>query len=462
MDAAAAVQATQPSNHGAAVFETTKTVNAHASNQVNNNIAAEMKEPELSEPLDDNQPQAEEDLVDQAGNSDPNMVGVDPGMMADSNSPKQTFVPCKVCGDKASGYHYGVTSCEGCKGFFRRSIQKQIEYRCLRDGKCLVIRLNRNRCQYCRFKKCLAVGMSRDCKSGKQYVRYGRVPKRSRSTEEQRVTTTDNSVGPEPVPTTESKQLALYDIILTISQAHHAQSQYTDDKIKAIVKKPVSLLIAQDGIPAPSPMSLEAQRLIGWQNLAVLMTPSIQKVVEFGKRLPGFADIVQDDQLILMKMGFFEVWLTRITRMFNKTEQTLTFGDGSVVAKEHLEIIYSSDFVKAMFDFAYGMNELHLNDTEIGLLTGMVIATSDRPGLSDPHAVESMQDGLIEALKLQISRNHSAEINLFSCLLMKLPELRTLGSYHNEHVQWFRQHWASLKLPPLFSEIFDIIKNEEV
>uniref|UniRef100_A0A1B0B574 Nuclear receptor domain-containing protein n=1 Tax=Glossina palpalis gambiensis TaxID=67801 RepID=A0A1B0B574_9MUSC len=47
-------------------------------------------------------------------------------------------------------------------GFFRRSIQKQIEYRCLRDGKCLVIRLNRNRCQYCRFKKCLSAGMSRD------------------------------------------------------------------------------------------------------------------------------------------------------------------------------------------------------------------------------------------------------------------------------------------------------------
>ena len=39
---------------------------------------------------------------------------------ADSNSttPSKSFVPCKVCGDKASGYHYGVTSCEGCKVSF--------------------------------------------------------------------------------------------------------------------------------------------------------------------------------------------------------------------------------------------------------------------------------------------------------------------------------------------------------
>ncbi|XP_030203154.1 nuclear receptor subfamily 1 group D member 2b isoform X2 [Gadus morhua] len=82
---------------------------------------------------------------------------------------------CKVCGDVASGFHYGVHACEGCKGFFRRSIQQNILYKkCLKDDGCPIMRINRNRCQQCRFKKCLLVGMSRDS------VRFGRIPKREK------------------------------------------------------------------------------------------------------------------------------------------------------------------------------------------------------------------------------------------------------------------------------------------
>eukprot|EP00080_Pristionchus_pacificus_P006977 PDM66997.1 nhr-2 [Pristionchus pacificus] len=72
---------------------------------------------------------------------------------------------CVVCEDRASGYHYGVLSCEGCKGFFRRSISKNEEYVCQRQFKdsCIINKGSRNRCQACRLAKCMKMGMSKDC-----------------------------------------------------------------------------------------------------------------------------------------------------------------------------------------------------------------------------------------------------------------------------------------------------------
>ncbi|KAK7862800.1 hypothetical protein R5R35_004153 [Gryllus longicercus] len=69
---------------------------------------------------------------------------------------------CVVCGDRASGRHYGAISCEGCKGFFKRSIRKQLGYQCRGSKNCEVTKHHRNRCQYCRLQKCLAMGMRSD------------------------------------------------------------------------------------------------------------------------------------------------------------------------------------------------------------------------------------------------------------------------------------------------------------
>ncbi|KAF2361071.1 Zinc finger nuclear hormone receptor-type [Trinorchestia longiramus] len=72
---------------------------------------------------------------------------------------------CVVCGDRASGRHYGAISCEGCKGFFKRSIRKQLGYTCRNAKSCEVTKHHRNRCQYCRLQKCLKMGMRSDCKT---------------------------------------------------------------------------------------------------------------------------------------------------------------------------------------------------------------------------------------------------------------------------------------------------------
>ncbi|XP_063093850.1 nuclear receptor subfamily 2 group C member 2 isoform X3 [Cavia porcellus] len=66
---------------------------------------------------------------------------------------------CVVCGDKASGRHYGAVSCEGCKGFFKRSVRKNLTYSCRSSQDCVINKHHRNRCQFCRLKKCLEMGM---------------------------------------------------------------------------------------------------------------------------------------------------------------------------------------------------------------------------------------------------------------------------------------------------------------
>ncbi|XP_036375917.1 nuclear receptor subfamily 2 group C member 1-like [Megalops cyprinoides] len=81
---------------------------------------------------------------------------------SDQSPAKPVVEYCVVCGDKASGRHYGAVSCEGCKGFFKRSIRKNLVYTCRGSGECVINKHHRNRCQYCRLQRCMAFGMKQD------------------------------------------------------------------------------------------------------------------------------------------------------------------------------------------------------------------------------------------------------------------------------------------------------------
>lgn len=83
----------------------------------------------------------------------------------DQNETSKEELPrrlCLVCGDIASGFHYGVASCEACKAFFKRTIQGNIEYTCPANSECEINKRRRKACQACRFQKCLMMGMLKE------------------------------------------------------------------------------------------------------------------------------------------------------------------------------------------------------------------------------------------------------------------------------------------------------------
>ncbi|CAI2356295.1 unnamed protein product [Caenorhabditis sp. 36 PRJEB53466] len=74
------------------------------------------------------------------------------------------FLPgelCCVCGDVASGIHYSVPACNGCKTFFRRVVLENRTYSCKNNGDCIIDKSMRCSCRHCRYKKCIVAGMDR-------------------------------------------------------------------------------------------------------------------------------------------------------------------------------------------------------------------------------------------------------------------------------------------------------------
>uniref|UniRef100_A0A914UYP4 Uncharacterized protein n=1 Tax=Plectus sambesii TaxID=2011161 RepID=A0A914UYP4_9BILA len=81
-------------------------------------------------------------------------------LSSSSDAPKRAGLTCRVCGDVANCKHYGVNACNGCKGFFRRSVTRNSIYKCRRDGSCQIAKEQRNSCRACRLQQCIDAGMN--------------------------------------------------------------------------------------------------------------------------------------------------------------------------------------------------------------------------------------------------------------------------------------------------------------
>ncbi|XP_045418241.1 retinoic acid receptor RXR-alpha isoform X2 [Lemur catta] len=174
---------------------------------------------------------------------------------------------CAICGDRSSGKHYGVYSCEGCKGFFKRTVRKDLTYTCRDNKDCLIDKRQRNRCQYCRYQKCLAMGMKREAVQEER--------QRGKERSESEVESTSSASEDMPVEKILEAELAV------------------EPKTGACVE-------ANTGLHPSSPNDPVT-------NICQAADKQLFTLVEWAKRIPHFSELPLDDQVILLRAGWNEL-----------------------------------------------------------------------------------------------------------------------------------------------------------
>ncbi|XP_075301403.1 nuclear receptor ROR-gamma [Opisthocomus hoazin] len=190
-----------------------------------------------------------------------------------------------------------------------------------------------------------------------------------------------------------------------------------------------------------------------WQRCAARVTEAIQHVVEFAKRLRGFMDLCQNDQIVLLKAGAMEVVLVRMCRAFNSDNRTVFF-EGKYAGAELFRSLGCHELIGSIFDFAQSLCALHCSESEVAFLSALVLVNAGRPWLQEQAKVARLQGRLELAFRVLLRRTQREG------LLARLPppsRLRALCAQHVEQLQAFRRlHPAALPaaFPPLYRELF--------
>ncbi|XP_053262058.1 bile acid receptor isoform X4 [Podarcis raffonei] len=312
---------------------------------------------------------------------------------------------CVVCGDKASGYHYNALTCEGCKGFFRRSITKNATYKCKNGGNCEMDMYMRRKCQKCRLQKCKEVGMLAECLLTEIQCKSKRLRKNISQPVDQ--TTGEDTEGPD------LKQMS------TTTKLYKLQEEF----------------------------SAEENFLI----LTEMATSHVQVLVEFTKRLPGFQTLDHEDQIALLKGSAVEAMFLRSAEIFNRK---LPVGHADLLEERIRNSGISDEYIIPMFNFYKSVGELKMRQEEYALLTAIVILSPDRQYIQDRESVEKLQEPLLEVLQKFCKLYHTDSPQHFACLLGRLTELRTFNHHHADMLMSWRVN--DHKFTPLLCEIWDV------
>ncbi|XP_063287628.1 retinoic acid receptor RXR-beta isoform X1 [Pelobates fuscus] len=305
---------------------------------------------------------------------------------------------CAICGDRSSGKHYGVYSCEGCKGFFKRTIRKDLTYTCRDNKDCVVDKRQRNRCQYCRYQKCLATGMKREA----IYVPAVQ-EERQRGREREGEAEYSGAIN-EEMP------------VEKILEAELAVEQKSDQSL--------------EGGGSPSdPVT----------NICQAADKQLFTLVEWAKRIPHFSELLLDDQVILLRAGWNELLIASFSHRSISVKDGILLATGLHV---HRNSAHSAGvgaiFDRVLTELVSKMRDMRMDKTELGCLRAIILFNPDAKGLSNPGDVEVLREKVYASLESYCKQKYPDQQGRFAKLLLRLPALRSIGLKCLEHLFFFK------------------------
>ncbi|XP_049800160.1 nuclear receptor subfamily 2 group E member 1 [Schistocerca nitens] len=283
-------------------------------------------------------------------------------------------IPCKVCQDHSSGKHYGIFACDGCAGFFKRSIRRARQYVCKAkaEGSCVVDKTRRNQCRACRLHKCLQAGMNKDA------VQHERGPRNS----------------------TLRRQLALY-------LKEPAQGQCSPP-------------------PPPPPLLPPTFPLRSVEAVCESAARLLFMNVQWAKSVTGFTALPMNDQLLLLEESWrdlFVVGAAQLMLPLDVSQLAALLGSSRSLALLHQLRL----FQEALLRFAHMAVDAH----EYACLRAIVLFKTvlETPGrrLEAPEAVCAQQEAQQRALGRYTALARPQQPFRLGKLLLLLPAVRQVA-----------------------------------
>ncbi|XP_062453616.1 nuclear receptor subfamily 1 group I member 3 [Rhea pennata] len=367
---------------------------------------------------------------------------------------------CAVCGDRATGYHFHVMTCEGCKGFFRRSINKGVHFTCPFAQSCPITKAKRRQCQACRLQKCLDAGMRKDMIMSEEALQKRRALRRQRRLARE--------VPGQPGGLT-AEQQELISILITAHKrsfdSSFSQFVHYRPAVRLYIHSPQPRSpLEPGGHPVSPPLAagcLEPNCLPEdvlpdvfsmLPHLADLSTFMIQQVIKFAKEIPAFRSLPIDDQISLLKGATLDICQIQFNTVFNEETKAWECGQHCYTIQDGALAGFQQIYLEPLLKFHISLKKLRLHEAEYVLLQAMLLFSPDHTGVAQREFIDQLQEKVALTLKSYIDHQHAMPEGrfLYAKLLLLLTELQTLKVENTRQIL----HIQDLSsITPLLSEI---------